>query len=171
MSAQASEAGDKFPEGDPLDERWRVGRRVRVEFEEEGEGGKPVKKWYPALITAYEEGAETPFTITFEGGDTEQVMWTRKTRNTQNTRNIRVLRVFISGHLCCLSPCTHTLTRTHTCKCIHACMYTYYMNVCVCLLVYSLLAQNTRTQIHTCTSGEAARRRHAGIARRAMRYL
>ena len=73
MSAQASEPGDRFPDGDPMDDRWRVGRRVRVEYEEEGEKGKLVKKWYPALITAYDEGSETPFTLTFEQGDTEQV--------------------------------------------------------------------------------------------------
>ena len=62
-----------FPgEGGPAG-AWRVGRRVGVEYEEEGEKGKPVKRWYPALITAYDEGSETPFTLTFEQGDTEQV--------------------------------------------------------------------------------------------------
>ena len=73
MSVQASDAGDKFPEGDPADDRWRVGRRVRVEYEEEGEGGKKVKRWYPAEITAYDEDADTPFTLTFENGDTDAV--------------------------------------------------------------------------------------------------
>lgn len=76
MSVAASEAGDVpeelYPEGDPSDERWRVGRRVRVEYEEEGEGGRKIKKWYPALITAYDEESETPYTIQFENGDTEQ---------------------------------------------------------------------------------------------------
>jgi len=79
MSIAASEAGDApileedfYPEGDPSDERWRVGRRVRVEYEEEGVGGKQIKKWYPALIVAYDEESETPFTLKFENGDTEQ---------------------------------------------------------------------------------------------------
>lgn len=73
MSVQASDAGDKFPEGDPADDRWRVGRRVRVEYEEDGEGGKKVKRWYPAEITAYDEDADAPFTLTFENGDIDAV--------------------------------------------------------------------------------------------------
>jgi len=73
MSVQASDAGDKFPEGDPSDERWRVGRRVRVEYEEEAEAGKRVRRWYPAEITAYDEDAEAPYTLTFENGDTDTV--------------------------------------------------------------------------------------------------
>ena len=73
MSVQASDAGDKFPEGDPSDERWRVGRRVRVEYEEEAEAGKKLKRWYPAEITAYDDEAEAPYTLTFENGDTDTV--------------------------------------------------------------------------------------------------
>ena len=76
MSAQVSEQGSpaqRCPDGDPDNECWRVGRRVRVLYEEEGDDGKAVKRWYPAVITAYTAENEAPYTLLFETGDTEDV--------------------------------------------------------------------------------------------------